>query len=117
MQKLDDSQRAVQLRELPQWVLDAQAGAITREFVLTDFVQAFAFMAQIALCAEKRNHHPEWRNVYNRVSVTWTTHDALGLTEKDMAMAHFCDRAFAGYVGGTQTPSASSSEAHDGNSC
>jgi 4a-hydroxytetrahydrobiopterin dehydratase len=69
----------------------------SREFLLADFMQAFAFMTQIAIAAEKRNHHPEWSNVYNRVCITWTTHDVLGLSTNDIAMAGLCDQAFAGY--------------------
>ena len=98
MQKLDVQQAAEQLCALPHWTLDAQAGAITREFVLADFVHAFAFMTQIAIAAEKHNHHPEWRNVYNKVLITWTTHDVKGLSSNDIAMARICDQAFAGYA-------------------
>lgn len=98
MQKLNTAQAAEQLQALPLWTLDAQAGAIAREFVLADFMQAFAFMTQIALAAEKHNHHPEWSNVYNRVRITWTTHDVKGLSTNDIAMARLCDQAFAGYA-------------------
>ena len=82
---------------LPLWKVDADAAAITREFVFKDFLQAFAFMTQVALSAEKNNHHPEWSNVYNRVQVSWTTHDAAGLTQNDIAMAKLCDQASVGY--------------------
>lgn len=68
--KLNAEQATVQLRALPLWAFDAQVGAITREFVLADFMHAFAFMTQIAIAAEKHNHHPEWSNVYNKVLVT-----------------------------------------------
>ena len=98
MQKLDAKQATEALHALPQWTLDAQAGAITREFVLVDFMQAFAFMTQIAIAAEKHNHHPEWSNVYNKVHITWTTHDVQGLSSNDIAMAGFCDQAFTGYA-------------------
>ncbi len=97
MKKLDTAEAAAHLQSLPQWTLDASTGSISREFVLTDFVQAFSFMTQIAIAAERANHHPEWRNVYNRVHVTWTTHDAGGLTTNDMTMAKFCDQASANY--------------------
>jgi len=60
---------------------------ITKVFRFEDFAQAFGFMTQIAIIAEKMNHHPEWFNVYNRVDVTLTTHDAGGVTEKDVALA------------------------------
>ena len=93
MKKLSSAEIEIQLQALPHWTLDATGGAISREFVLADFIQAFAFMTQIAITAEKHNHHPEWRNVYNRVHITWTTHDADGLTTNDMEMARFCDQA------------------------
>ena len=98
MQKLDAKQATEALHALSLWTLDAEAGAITREFVLADFMQAFAFMTQIAIAAEKHNHHPEWSNVYNKVRITWTTHDVQGLSSNDIAMARLCDQAFAGYA-------------------
>lgn len=97
MHKLNTVQATEALRALPQWTFDAGVGAITREFVLADFMQAFAFMTQIAIAAEKNNHHPEWSNVYNRVRITWTTHDVQGLSGKDIAMAGLCDRMFTAY--------------------
>lgn len=98
MHKLDAQEAAEQLRTLPLWALDTQAGAITREFVLADFMHAFAFMTQIAIAAEKYNHHPEWSNVYSKVLITWTTHDVKGLSSNDIALARMCDQAFAGYA-------------------
>ena len=98
MQKLDTAQATEALHALPLWTLDAEAGAIARDFVLADFMQAFAFMTQIAIAAEKHNHHPEWSNVYNKVRITWTTHDVQGLSSNDIAMARLCDQAFAGYA-------------------
>lgn len=76
-----------QLAALPAWQHDSQRGAIARRFEFADFVQAFGFMAQLALLAERMNHHPEWSNVYNRVDIVLTTHDADGLTALDMALA------------------------------
>lgn len=84
---------------VPQgWSLAADQLSISREFVFAGFVEAFAFMAAVALAAEKRNHHPEWSNVYNKVRVTWTTHDAGGLTHRDIDMAQFCDSAAKGHA-------------------
>jgi 4a-hydroxytetrahydrobiopterin dehydratase len=65
--------------------------AITKEFVFANFSEAFGFMTRVALKAEAMDHHPEWFNVYNRVRITWSTHDCAGLSEKDIAMASFCE--------------------------
>jgi 4a-hydroxytetrahydrobiopterin dehydratase len=95
MNKLDKQQALTLLAALPQWQYDEARGAITREFRFADFAQAFAFMTRIALAAEKRDHHPEWSNVYNRVSITLTTHDAGGLTQRDIDLAGVADQAYA----------------------
>jgi 4a-hydroxytetrahydrobiopterin dehydratase len=87
MKKLDPADRAAALRELPDWNEVAGRDAITRKFEFADFSTAFAFMTRVALLAEKMDHHPEWFNVYNKVDVTLSTHDAGGITEKDIAMA------------------------------
>ena len=76
------------------WNREEQRDAITREFVFSDFNRAFAFMTQVALAAEKADHHPEWSNVYNKVRVTLSTHDAGGITEKDLVLAAFCDACY-----------------------
>jgi 4a-hydroxytetrahydrobiopterin dehydratase len=93
MEKLDAEARARLRSLLPNWRHDAQRDAITREFVFADFAQTFAFMTQVAIVAEKRDHHPEWSNVYNKVGVTLTTHDAGGLTQRDVDLAQFMDTA------------------------
>mgnify|MGYP000753536057 CR=1 FL=1 len=94
LQKLSPSESLQNLQALPLWKIDSNALAISREFVFPDFLLAFSFMTQIAILAEKHNHHPEWRNVYNKVSVTWTTHDVQGLSRKDIELARLCDQAF-----------------------
>lgn len=66
---------------------------ITKVFKFDDFVQAFGFMTQIAIIADKMDHHPEWYNVYNRVDITLTTHDAGGVTEKDITLAKAMEKA------------------------
>jgi 4a-hydroxytetrahydrobiopterin dehydratase len=66
-----------------------------REFLFKNFVEAFSFMTAVALHAEKLNHHPEWSNVYNKVQVTLSTHDAGGLTELDIRLAELIDKLFA----------------------
>lgn len=89
MQVLSQQQAAA---AVPQWeYLSQRGGCIQRTFVFKDFVQAFGFMAQLALQAEARNHHPEWDNVYNRVHILLTTHDANGLTAKDTELAQIAD--------------------------
>ncbi|MFC5461315.1 4a-hydroxytetrahydrobiopterin dehydratase [Massilia niabensis] len=91
MEKLDPSRVQASLATLPDWTLDAACNAIHRKFLFDGFVEAFAFMTQVALAAEKRNHHPEWSNVYNRVHITLTTHDAGGLTQLDIELARYID--------------------------
>ncbi|MYM30705.1 4a-hydroxytetrahydrobiopterin dehydratase [Duganella sp. CY15W] len=97
MQKLELSQLPVRLVTVPAWAIAGDSLSISREFVFADFVEAFAFMSAVALQSEKRNHHPEWSNVYNKVRITWTTHDASGLTQNDFDMALACDAAARGF--------------------
>lgn len=99
MQPLDPNRLDTLLADLPQWSCDRQAGTLFREFRFNDFAEAFGFMARMAIHSESANHHPEWFNVYNRVAVTLTTHDAQGLTERDIAWARLADQAFAAGVG------------------
>lgn len=87
MKKLDAAGRAAALQDLPKWKDVSGRDAITRKFEFKDFNAAFAFMTRVALLAENMDHHPEWFNVYNKVDVTLSTHDAAGVTEKDIAMA------------------------------
>jgi 4a-hydroxytetrahydrobiopterin dehydratase len=75
------------------WGLDEARDVITKTFKFKDFTAAFGWMAQMALVAEKMNHHPEWFNVYNRVEVTLTTHDVDGLSDLDVALAGRMDAA------------------------
>jgi 4a-hydroxytetrahydrobiopterin dehydratase len=83
---------------LDGWRAAEGRDAIAKEFRFHDFNAAFAFMTRVALYAEKQDHHPEWFNVYNRVDVTLTTHDAGGVTDKDVALAHFMDEAAAAHI-------------------
>jgi 4a-hydroxytetrahydrobiopterin dehydratase len=94
--KIDSAQLPGLLSQLPGWSLDAAASAISRHLEFHDFNEAFAFMARVALAAERRNHHPDWSNSYNVVDVTLTSHDARGLTMKDIELARFIDRTVAG---------------------
>jgi 4a-hydroxytetrahydrobiopterin dehydratase len=90
--QLTEAERAEALAALPDWTLRADGLAITREFKFGNFSEAWAFMARVALLAEKHDHHPEWSNVYNRVAITLTTHDAGGLSERDAKLARAIDR-------------------------
>ena len=83
--KLGEKQIENALRALPGWEL--RDGKLHRELKFTDFSAAFAFMTRVALAAEKRDHHPEWSNVWNRVSIDLTTHESNGITERDIALA------------------------------
>ena len=87
IEPLSDEERADALDGLPDWDYDEGRDAISREFMFDDFNQAFGFMTQVALLAEKADHHPEWSNVYNRVTILLTTHDAGGLSARDIEMA------------------------------
>ncbi len=94
--KLDPALLPGLLSQLPGWSLDAEAAAISRHLEFADFNAAFAFMTRVALIAERRDHHPDWSNSYNVVDVTLTTHDAHGLTMKDIELARFIERAVEG---------------------
>lgn len=86
-------QAAADLLATSDWQISKRrGGTIHREFVLENFVQAFGFMTQVAIVAEKHNHHPEWSNVYNRVAITLTTHDVGGLSNNDIELATEIDR-------------------------
>jgi 4a-hydroxytetrahydrobiopterin dehydratase len=86
-EKLTGAARAAALAKLSGWNEVDGRDAITRKFTFKDFNEAFGFMARAALIAEKLDHHPEWFNVYNRVEVTLATHDAGGVTERDVKLA------------------------------
>jgi len=93
--RLIDAEIATALAALPGWTLRDDGLAICKTFRFADFSEAFAFMARVALEAERTDHHPEWFNVYNRVEVTLTTHDAGGISKRDAGMAAAMER-FAG---------------------
>ncbi|MGO4327734.1 4a-hydroxytetrahydrobiopterin dehydratase [Cupriavidus sp. 2TAF22] len=92
---LTQEQRAPLLASLPGWQAVEDRDAIHKRFTFADFNAAFAFMTRVALAAEKADHHPEWFNVYNRVDITLSTHDANGLTQRDIDLAGFIERAAA----------------------
>ena len=88
---LTDEQRAEALATIPDWRLSDDASGISRSMRFTDFVEAFGFMSKVALLAERADHHPEWSNVYNRVDIRLTTHDANGLSARDISLAQEID--------------------------
>ncbi len=90
---LTGSARAAAMLGLPEWSECADRDAIRRSFRFHDFAEAFAFMTRVALVAERSNHHPEWFNVYNRVDITLATHDAGGVTQRDVGLAQAIDAA------------------------
>ena len=91
--RLTDAEVSALLSEFPDWTLREDGKAIVRTFRFADFNEAFGFMTRVAIYADKADHHPEWFNVYNRVEVRLTTHDAGGLTERDIALATVADAA------------------------
>ena len=88
---LDEAARAALPGELPEWRMVPGRDAIQRKFRFRDFNQAWGFMTRVALLAEAQDHHPEWSNVYNRVEITLTTHDAGGLSARDVKLARAID--------------------------
>ena len=95
---MDKQPLADVLSELPGWSACADREAISKKFVFKNFNQAFGFMSRVAMLSEKMDHHPEWFNVYNRVEVTLTTHDAGGVTDRDRRLARAMN-AFAAALG------------------
>lgn len=93
IKKLEGDERRRELAVLTQWSEVDGRDAIARSLQFADFNAAFAFMARVALMAEKMDHHPEWFNVYNRVDITLATHDVGGLSMRDIKLAKFIDEA------------------------
>ncbi|QQC62962.1 4a-hydroxytetrahydrobiopterin dehydratase [Paraburkholderia ginsengisoli] len=91
IQKLTSEERARQIASLRGWHAVAERDAIQRKFEFADFNEAFGFMTRVAIKAQEMDHHPEWFNVYNKVDITLSTHEANGVTERDIALAAFID--------------------------
>ena len=91
MQPIPADQRTRVLEDIPNWSVVNGRDAIEREFLFNDFNEAFGFMTRVALLAEQQNHHPEWFNVWNKVHIVLTTHDAGGLSERDIRLAKDID--------------------------
>jgi 4a-hydroxytetrahydrobiopterin dehydratase len=89
--RLTEGLRAESLAALPDWTHEPERDAIRRVFTFRDFNEAFGFMTRVALLADKADHHPEWSNVWNRVDILLTTHDADGLSIRDIQMAQAID--------------------------
>ena len=92
VEELNEKERATLLADHPGWSLARDGKAIERKFEFGDFSEAWGFMSRVALLADGHDHHPEWFNVYNRVEITLTTHDAGGLSTRDAKMATAIDR-------------------------
>lgn len=95
VQKLSEDEREELLAGLTGWTMADGRDAIEKSFTFDDFVGAFGFMTKVALLAEKADHHPEWFNVYNKVEITLTTHDADGLSLRDVKLARQIDALLA----------------------
>jgi 4a-hydroxytetrahydrobiopterin dehydratase len=95
VEQLSEDERARALDRLGEWDYDEARDALTRRFLFADFCEAFAFMTRVALIAEKVDHHPEWSNVWNRVDILLTTHDAGGLSARDVDMARAIEALLA----------------------
>jgi 4a-hydroxytetrahydrobiopterin dehydratase len=93
--KLTDDERTALLPTVPGWTHEPARDALVRQFRFNSFVAAFGFMTRVALLAERADHHPEWSNVYNRVDILLTTHDAGGLSMRDVALAREIDAVAA----------------------
>jgi 4a-hydroxytetrahydrobiopterin dehydratase len=96
VERLSEAERAELLPGLDGWTLVEGRDAIHKRYEFADFVQAFGWMAKVALVAERMNHHPEWSNVYETVEVTLATHDAGGLTRRDVELARRMDQLALG---------------------
>lgn len=91
-EKLSAADREAALSGLKGWIYDAAADAISHEFKFKDFSEAFGFMTRVALAAQQADHHPDWSNSYNKVSIALSTHSAGGLTARDFALAAAIDK-------------------------
>jgi 4a-hydroxytetrahydrobiopterin dehydratase len=94
-EKLSSKQRDTAMRGLNGWVFDEADDAISHVFKFKNFSEAFGFMTRVALAADKASHHPDWSNAYDTVTIVLSTHDAGGLTDKDIALAKAIDAILA----------------------
>lgn len=96
MARLSDAEREAALQRLPGWRYEAGAKAIAKDFKFKGFSGAFGFMAEVALAAQKADHHPDWSNSYDKVSIALSTHSEGGVTKKDVALAEAIEKIAAG---------------------
>ena len=92
IKKLTKTEVTQKLKRLSGWKMVKGRNAITKTFKFSNFQEAFGWMTSMAIYAEKKDHHPEWSNVYNRVEICLTTHDAGGITEKDIDLINFIEK-------------------------
>lgn len=92
VEKLSAAERATLSKDLPHWNMVDGRDAIRRDFRFRDFNEAWGFMSRVALLAEKHNHHPEWGNIWNQVEIVLSTHDAGGLSGRDVGLARAIDQ-------------------------
>ena len=95
MERLTDAERAALATTLPHWAVVQDGAAIRRGFRFRDFNEAWGFMSRVALLAERQNHHPDWSNVWSRVEITLSTHEARGLSSRDVRLAQAIDALVA----------------------
>ena len=99
VKKLSNKEILIKIKDLKKWHLKKDYNAIKKTFIFTDFKEAFCWMTYVSLEAEKNNHHPEWKNVYNKVEVYLSTHDVNGLSYKDFYIAKVMDFNYKKFVG------------------
>jgi 4a-hydroxytetrahydrobiopterin dehydratase len=92
LKALNQQQLTHELKALPQWTVTN--ARLRRDFVFADFVEAFGFITRVALLAERADHHPEWSNVYKRVTILLSTHEVSGISERDVRLAAEIDALF-----------------------
>ena len=92
------------LAELEGWVLSQDGAALEKTYIFKGFNNTFGFMTRVAMAAERANHHPEWSNVYNRVTIRWTTHSLGGVSDLDVKLARSCERFAGDGVGLVEKP-------------
>lgn len=90
-QKLTENELQKACADWPEWQLSADGKGLEREFCFSGFNAAFGFMSRVALASERANHHPEWSNIYNRVTIRWTTHSVDGLSDLDIKLIKKCE--------------------------